>query len=93
MRQNPVLVRGTAVPFKRILDGSAVATMTTFAASTAQSTPGNLARFSFPTNNDPFVVWAQQGAIFKQARHPAAAKLYVNFLRDMARNVDGKTLK
>lgn len=36
-------------------------------------------RFVLPTN-DPFLTWAQTGAIFKDAKHPAAAKLYVSWM-------------
>jgi ABC-type Fe3+ transport system substrate-binding protein len=35
-------------------------------------------RFVLPTS-DPFLTWAQTGAIFKDAKHPAAAKLYVSW--------------
>ncbi len=37
------------------------------------------ARFVLPTN-DPFLTWAQTGAIFKDARHPAAAGLYLSWM-------------
>ena len=37
------------------------------------------ARFVLPTN-DPFLTWAQTGAIFKDARHPAAARLYLSWM-------------
>lgn len=36
-------------------------------------------RFVLPTN-DPFLTWAQTGAIFKDAKHPAAAKLYMSWM-------------
>ena len=35
-------------------------------------------RFILPAN-DRFLTWAQTGAIFKDAKHPAAAKLYVSW--------------
>lgn len=35
-------------------------------------------RFVVP-KHDPFMAWAQRAAIFKHARHPAAAKLYLNW--------------
>ena len=35
-------------------------------------------RFVLPTH-DPFLTWAQTGAIFKDAKHPAAAKLYISW--------------
>jgi ABC-type Fe3+ transport system substrate-binding protein len=36
-------------------------------------------RFVLP-KGDPFLTWAQTGAIFKDARHPAAARLYVSWM-------------
>jgi ABC-type Fe3+ transport system substrate-binding protein len=36
-------------------------------------------RFVLPTN-DPFLTWAQTGAIFKDAKHPAAARLYMSWM-------------
>lgn len=36
-------------------------------------------RFILPSQ-DAFLTWAQTGAIFKQAKHPAAAKLYVSWM-------------
>ena len=36
-------------------------------------------RFVLPAN-DPFLTWAQTGAIFKDARHPAAARLYMSWM-------------
>ena len=36
-------------------------------------------RFVLP-KNDPFLTWAQTGAIFKDAKHPAAAKLHMSWM-------------
>ena len=51
-------------------------------------------RFVLP-KNDPFLTWAQTGAIFKDAKHPAAAKLYVSWQlsRPMASNPRGFPLR
>ena len=38
-------------------------------------------RFVLP-KNDPFMAWAQRADIFKDAKHPAAAKLYLNWWLD-----------
>jgi len=70
-------VRGTQTPRDAVEAGK-------YAVSTGTS--GNFVpvesanvRFVLPTN-DPFLTWAQTGAIFKDAKHPAAAKLYVSWM-------------
>ena len=69
-------VRGTQTPRDAVEAGK-------YAVSTGTS--GNFvpvessnARFVLPTS-DPFLTWAQTGAIFKDAKHPAAAKLYISW--------------
>ena len=70
-------VRGTQTPRDAVEAGK-------YAVSTGTS--GNLVpvessaiRFVLPTN-DPFLTWAQTGAIFKAAKHPAAARLYLSWM-------------
>jgi ABC-type Fe3+ transport system substrate-binding protein len=70
-------VRGTQTPRDAVEAGK-------YAVSTGTS--GNFVpvesantRFVLPTN-DPFLTWAQTGAIFKDAKHPAAAKLYMSWM-------------
>jgi ABC-type Fe3+ transport system substrate-binding protein len=70
-------VRGTQTPRDAVEVGK-------YAVSTGTS--GNFVpvesantRFVLPTS-DPFLTWAQTGAIFKDAKHPAAAKLYVSWM-------------
>lgn len=70
-------VRGTQTPRDAVEVGK-------YAVSTGTS--GNFVpiesantRFVLPSN-DPFLTSAQTGAIFKVARHPAAAKLYVSWM-------------
>jgi ABC-type Fe3+ transport system substrate-binding protein len=70
-------VRGTQTPRDAVEAGK-------YAVSTGTS--GNFVpvessalRFVLPTN-DPFLTWAQTGAIFKAAKHPAAARLYVSWM-------------
>jgi ABC-type Fe3+ transport system substrate-binding protein len=51
-----------------------------FTASGPLAPPANATfRFLLP-RNDSFLSWAQPCAIFKKARHPEAAKLYVSWL-------------
>jgi len=69
-------VRGTQTPRDAVEAGKyAVSTGTSgnFVPVDAANT-----RFVLPTS-DPFLTWAQTGAIFKDAKHPAAAKLYVSW--------------
>jgi len=70
-------VRGTQTPRDAVEAGKyAVATGTSGAFVPADS---STIRFVLPTN-DPFLTWAQTGAIFKDARHPAAARLYLSWM-------------
>jgi ABC-type Fe3+ transport system substrate-binding protein len=75
-------VRGTQTPRDAVEAGK-------YAVSTGTS--GNFlpvesssVRFVLPTS-DPFLSWAQTGAIFKDAKHPAAAKLYVSWTLSLPR--------
>lgn len=76
-------VRGTQTPRDAVEAGKyAVATGTsgTFVPVESANT-----RFVLPTS-DPFLTWAQTGAIFKDAKHPAAAKLYVSWRLSLPEN-------
>jgi ABC-type Fe3+ transport system substrate-binding protein len=69
-------VRGTQTPRDAVEAGK-------YAVSTGTSgsfIPGEAAniRFVLPAH-DPFLTWAQTGAIFKDAKHPAAARLYMSW--------------
>ena len=69
-------VRGTQTPRDAVEAGKyAVATGTSGNFVPVESSS---LRFVLPAN-DPFLTWAQTGAIFKAAKHPAAAKLYVSW--------------
>jgi ABC-type Fe3+ transport system substrate-binding protein len=75
-------VRGTQTPRDAVEAGK-------YAVSTGTS--GNFVpvesantRFVLPAT-DPFLTWAQTGAIFKDAPHPAAAKLYVSWMLSLPR--------
>lgn len=70
-------VRGTQTPRDAVEAGKyAVSAATSGAFVPVESTN---TRFVLPTT-DPFLTWAQTGAIFKDAKHPAAAKLYVSWM-------------
>lgn len=70
-------VRGTQTPRDAVEVGKyAVSTGTSGMFVPVESAN---TRFVLPSN-DPFLTWAQTGAIFKDAKHPAAAKLYMSWM-------------
>lgn len=77
--QNGYFVRGTQAPADDVESGKAAATFSTDGMLTPDASAQS--RFVLP-KSDPFVSWAQRAAILKQAAHPAAAKLYLNWLLD-----------
>lgn len=69
-------VRGTQTPRDAVEAGKyAVSTGTSGSFVPVES---STLRFVLP-KNDPFLTWAQTGAIFKDAKHPNAAKLYMSW--------------
>ncbi|MBN3072389.1 extracellular solute-binding protein [Pectobacterium brasiliense] len=77
--QDPVYVRGTNVPGAEIATGKYSATFTSSGALVPAVDA--VTRFVLP-KSDPFVSWAQRAAIFKQAKHPESAKLYLSWVLD-----------
>ncbi|MEO0438229.1 MAG: ABC transporter substrate-binding protein [Pseudomonadota bacterium] len=78
---DPVWVRGTAMPYVAVNNGWYAASFTTFWAfqSTEESAEESNTRFLLP-QNDYFLTWFQTAAIPTQARNKAAAKLYLNWM-------------
>ncbi len=77
--QDIAWVRGTQEPADRVEAGTAAVALGTDGMLTPAD--GVKTRFVLP-KNDPFMAWAQRAAIFKDAKHPAAAKLYLNWWLD-----------
>ncbi|WP_223552477.1 ABC transporter substrate-binding protein [Pseudomonas sp. BF-R-01] len=77
--QQPRYVRGTQAPADDVESGLSSATFSTDGALNPD--PAAHSRFVLP-KQDPFVSWAQRAAILKDAKHPAAAKLYLSWLLD-----------
>jgi ABC-type Fe3+ transport system substrate-binding protein len=76
-------VRGTQTPRDAVEVGKyAISTGTSGAFVPSESAN---TRFVLP-KQDPFLTWAQTGAIFKDAKHPAAAKLYVSWMLSLPVN-------
>ncbi|MEM7474084.1 MAG: extracellular solute-binding protein [Planctomycetota bacterium] len=73
----PKWVRGTAMPYVAVNNGWYAASFTTFWSF--ESMPESKTRFLLP-KEDYFLTWFQTAAIPKQAKHKAAAKLYLNWM-------------
>lgn len=69
-------VRGTQTPRDAVEAGKYAVSAATSGAFVPVESANT--RFVLPTN-DTFLTWAQTGAIFKDAKHPAAARLYVSW--------------
>ena len=74
MKQRPEFVRGAPAALGAVASGQKLASFAGFAP--LLPIPGLPVRYSVP-RTDAFMSWAQTAAIFKQARHPNAAKLYI----------------
>ncbi|KAK9768198.1 hypothetical protein K7432_001334 [Basidiobolus ranarum] len=77
IRQKPIAVRGTGTPPFYINNGTCLVTFTSKSSLTPDATAKSLTLLPKKTF---FQSWAQQGGIFNEAKHPAAAKLYVSWL-------------
>ncbi|MEM7086618.1 MAG: extracellular solute-binding protein [Bacteroidota bacterium] len=84
----PVWVRGTAWPYEAINKGWYGASFTTFWAF--EPIPGMNTRFMLP-KKDYFLTWFQAAGIPKEAKHKAAAKLYLNWM--LSEEFQGKWLQ
>jgi ABC-type Fe3+ transport system substrate-binding protein len=71
--QHPKFVRGTPYSAAPVAAGQYLATLGT------AGNPSPDATNVFPAR-DPFNTWVQHGAIFKQAKHKAAAKLFLSWI-------------
>ncbi|MBP3942613.1 ABC transporter substrate-binding protein [Sphingobacteriaceae bacterium WQ 2009] len=76
--QNPQWIRGTEAPGVVVGRAEKAGTFG-IAGYFDQTLYTNGSRFILPTV-DPFLTWAQTGAIFKLSKHKAAAKLYISWL-------------
>lgn len=82
-------VRGTQTPRDAVEQGK----YTVSAATSGAFVPVDSAntRFVLPTSA-PFLTWAQTGAIFKDAKHPAAAQLYVSWMLSKPAHKDTRSI-
>lgn len=79
MKNEPHFVRGTQAPADEVEAGTYAATFST--DGMLKVDPTAKSRFVLPSE-EGFVAWAQRAAILKDAKHPAAAKLYLSWLLD-----------
>ena len=79
LAQDVQFVRGTATPIAVMLQNN---TRSVTFTSGPGFTDGSSGTFQQLPQKDfsHIVIWAQRAAIFKTAEHPAAAKLFMNFL-------------
>ncbi|MEM7292763.1 MAG: ABC transporter substrate-binding protein [Pseudomonadota bacterium] len=77
IENQPVWVRGTAMPYVAINNGWYAASFTTFWAF--ESPANSNTRFILPTE-DFFLTWFQSAAIPTQAKNKGAARLYLNWM-------------
>ncbi|CAG7836052.1 unnamed protein product [Allacma fusca] len=79
LQQNPIWVRGTQEPMDAIgANRTVVSPAVACPLVNSLDQPHYLALPRY----DPFVTWPQTAAIFRNARRPAAAKLYLNWITD-----------
>jgi ABC-type Fe3+ transport system substrate-binding protein len=64
--------------------------MATMTSSGLLTTAAGATRAFVLPQRDPFVLWARQAAIFKQTKHPEAAKLYMNWVLSLENQVNMK---
>ena len=74
--QEPTWMKGTVPASQVVASGQKVASLGI--AGPLAPTSGTLKMY-LPRTDD-FLAWPQEAAIFRQARHPAAAKLYMSWL-------------
>ncbi|SJL15478.1 uncharacterized protein ARMOST_18976 [Armillaria ostoyae] len=73
-------VRGTATPSTVLLSGGPEAVTFTTATGFPDASSGVVEQLPPDSDSSALVIWAQRAAIFNTAEHPAAAKLYMNWL-------------
>jgi len=90
--QNPTIVCDGFAQFNAIGFGISNATAAVAPGGIASIVYGNesIPKFAFPSNDDPFSTYAMYMAIFKKAKMPETAKLYVNWLLEKESPVDQK---
>jgi ABC-type Fe3+ transport system substrate-binding protein len=79
MANNPQWVRGHLGAARAVASGQAAATFDTMTNVTLGMKKNNQPTDVAFSNIDPLPIWPQTAAIFKDAPHPNAAKLYITW--------------
>ncbi|WP_019074706.1 ABC transporter substrate-binding protein [Streptomyces hokutonensis] len=82
--QQPQFARGTNTPGAAVSGGGK--TIGVGGAGSAVSTSTTV-KWVVPAGDHPFMAWGQRAAILKKAAHPAAAKLYLNWVLSQERQM------
>lgn len=77
MAQEPTFLRGTVPTYNLVAAGDKVATFTV--SGSLATSPDSAVKFLLP-RTEAFLSWPQTAAIFKNAQHPAAAKLFMSWV-------------
>ncbi|MEW1544941.1 ABC transporter substrate-binding protein [Streptomyces tsukubensis] len=86
MEQRPLIVPNAGATTATLIGGQRTATLSHIAS--LAPVPGQPLRYSVP-RTDQFMSWPQTVAIFRKARHPAAAKLYIAWQLSVERQSTG----
>ncbi|MGV9314770.1 ABC transporter substrate-binding protein [Streptomyces sp. NPDC003691] len=86
MAQRPLIVANAGATTASLVSGQRTATLAHIAS--LAPVPGQPLRYAVP-RTDRFMSWPQTVAIFRKARHPAAAKLYIAWQLSVERQSTG----
>ncbi|WP_186768266.1 ABC transporter substrate-binding protein [Streptomyces qinzhouensis] len=86
MEQRPLIVANAGATTASLVSGQRTATLAHIAS--LAPVPGQPLRYVVP-QTDQFMTWPQTVAIFRRARHPAAAKLYIAWQMTVERQSTG----
>lgn len=79
MAENTEFLRGSDSAGNRMADGKKAIGLGGWVTPDAGKDPAATTVGMLPDTKDPFLAWGQREAILQDARHPAAAKLFLNW--------------
>lgn len=79
MARNTEFLRGSDSAGNRMVDGKTAVGLGGWVTPDAGNDPTATTVGMLPRTADPFVAWGQREAILAKAKHPAAAKLFLNW--------------
>jgi ABC-type Fe3+ transport system substrate-binding protein len=94
MARNTEFLRGSDSAGNRMADGKTAVGLGGWVTPDAGNDPTAETVGMLPRTADPFVAWGQREAILAKAKHPAAAKLFLNWQRSTERQTsDGWSVR